>query len=92
VTFYDNDGSNDLFLELRRVNNFTGQSNIMASVKSTGASGAIRSVRDNTITNGAIVYPDYSYFVTVCLASNNLRLYSLRVYYAEGLREVDNAE
>jgi hypothetical protein len=92
VTFVDNAGGADLFLELRRVNNFNGDSNIMASVRSTGASATISSLRDNTIANGTIVYPDYSYYVTVCLPSNNIRLYSARVHYGEALREADDAE
>jgi len=92
VTFYDNNDSNNIFLELRRVNNFTGDVSVLASVQSSGASGTIRSVRDNTIANGTIIYPDYSYYVTTCLPATNLRLYSTRIYYSETLTAVGNAE
>lgn len=82
VSLYDNDAANDLALEVRRVNNFNGQSDTMASVKSTGASGTLKSLNDASIANPTIVYPDYSYYVTTCLASNQLRFYSVRIYYS----------
>jgi hypothetical protein len=78
---YDNDPANDLGVELHRVNNYNGAQNVMASVTTTGQSGAIQSLSDYVITNPLVVYPDYSYYVTACLNTSNLRIYSARVWY-----------
>jgi len=80
VTAYDNDSTFNLFLEMRRVNNFTGQSNIMATVSSDDQANAILVLNDNTINGAHIRYPDYSYYLTTCLNSEQIRLYSVRIY------------
>jgi hypothetical protein len=80
VSAYDNDDTYNLFLELRRVNNFTGQSNIIASVSSSGQFNGIRFLSDSTVNSSRTLYPEYSYYLTTCLNSGQIRLYSARIY------------
>ncbi len=84
VSLYDNDASRGMTATFWRVDNFTGSVNQLGSVSTTagGADAAIQVLNDNTITFPDIRYPDYSYYVTSCLGSSSLRLYSVRFQYA----------
>ncbi len=81
ATVYDNDGSRNVTVTLRRMNNFTGVGTTMAAATSAGAFAGTQVIADATIDEPDTVYPDYSYYVTLCLGSSNLRLYSVRLYY-----------
>lgn len=81
ASVYDNDGANDLEIVLRRVNNYTGAVDILAHAGTAGASTAIQTPYAATIQHPVVTYPDYSYYVTACLPTSLLRLYSVRIYY-----------
>ncbi len=82
VSVYDNDSSRDIGVNLRRVDNFTGTVTPMASATTAGSFVGVQTISDSSITTPVILYPDYSYYVTTCLGSSSLRLYSVRLYYA----------
>jgi hypothetical protein len=81
ASIYDNDASYNVGVSLRRVDNYSGVSTIMASVNSSGASTDMQSVGDYSIDEDTIYYPDYSYYATVCLNGSATKLYSVRVWY-----------
>jgi hypothetical protein len=81
ATVYDNDGSYNIGINLKRVNNGTGVTATMASLSSTGTSSAMRNIADLSIDHPLIDYPQYSYYVTTCLLSSDIRLYSVRIYF-----------
>lgn len=83
VSVYDNDASYNLSVTLRRVDNFNGGTDTMAEANTTGEYSSVRTIGDWSITEPVVLYPDYSYFVTTCVLSNNIRLYSVRLYYTE---------
>ncbi len=82
VSVYDNDGTNNITVDLRRVDNFSGTQAAMATASTTGNFAGVQTVSDASIVNPLIAYPDFSYYVTTCLFSGNTRLYSVRLYYA----------
>lgn len=81
ASVYDNDGTYDVAIYLRRVSNSTGVTAIIASLSSTGTSTAMRNIVDSSIDHPVIDYPTYSYYVTTCLGSSDIRLYSVRIYF-----------
>ena len=81
ASVYDNDGTYNIYIKLRRVDNYTGATATMASLSSTGTSSAIRNIVDSSIDHPLIDYPQYSYYVTTCLPSYDIRLYSVRIYF-----------
>lgn len=81
ATLYDNDPTTDVTVTLRRVDNFSGTATAMASVGTTGDFSGIQVPSTSAITEPVVVYPDYSYYVTTCLYSAAIRLYSVRLYY-----------
>lgn len=81
ASVYDNDSTYNLSADVRRVDNFTGAAAVMANMVTSGASSYIQTPYDFSITNPLILYPDYSYYVTTCLLSSNIRLYSVRIWY-----------
>jgi len=84
ITAYDNDATNNTYVNLWRVDNYAGTSaQVMASVATAGVSTYIQTPGTYTITYPDVVYPTYSYFVTTCLSYSELRLYSVRIYYTE---------
>ena len=86
ASVYDNDAGYNVGVSLRRVSNYDGSSAvIMATVSSTGASTNIQSVGDYSIDSPIIYYPDYSYYVTMCLNRSNTKLYSVRIWYTENI-------
>ncbi len=87
VSVYDNDPGRSIAVNLRRVDNFTGTVATMgtASTTSSGAAPGIQVLVDDTIAFPEIRHPDFSYFVTACLGSSSLRLYSVRLRYGYDL-------
>lgn len=83
ASVYDNDAANNITVRLRRLNNYTGVMNEMAAVSTAGQSTSIQSLGDSIITDPIVLYPDYSYYVTACLSTANLRIYSARLWYTE---------
>lgn len=83
ATVYDNDSTYSFMIDLRRLDNFTGATAVMATMVTSSASTYVQTPYDISINNPLVLYPDYSYYVTTCLLSSNLRLYSVRIWYTE---------
>jgi len=83
ATVYDNDASLNIWLNLYRVDNYTGVVTSLAELTSSGASTSLESIYDITISQGLISYPQYSYYLGTCMASPSLRLYNVRVWYSD---------
>lgn len=81
ASVYDNDGTYNIGIDLTRVNNGTGVTGTIASLSSTGTSTVIRNLLDASIDHPLVDYPTYSYYVTSCLLSSDIRLYSVRIYF-----------
>jgi len=81
VTTYDNDPAFDLLVDLRRVDNFVGGTIAMAGANTLGELDEVQVIADFSINQPLVVYPDYSYYVTTCVLSGSLRIYSVRLYY-----------
>jgi hypothetical protein len=81
---YDNDSSRNAYIDVRRVRNLTGVQNTMASVSTSayGNSTSIRYLGDTTVAQ-PVVDDLYSYYVTSCVLSTNVRLYAVRIFYTE---------
>jgi len=81
VSVYDDDATFNITIELRRVDNFNGGTDTMATASSTGEFTGVQTILDATIDFPTVIYPDYSYYVTTCVLSGSIRLYSVRLYY-----------
>lgn len=81
TTVYDNDATYNIAITLRRVDNFAGGTETMGTANSSGNFAGVTTLNDASITEPLIVYPDYSYYVTACVQSSSIRLYSVRLYY-----------
>jgi hypothetical protein len=81
----DNDAANRIWVDLYRVNNYTGVVDVMAAMGTEGAyaSPSIVTLNGWPVTYPVVGYPDYSYYVGACLESANIRLYSVRLWYFE---------
>ena len=86
VSVYDNTDTGNMFLNLYRVDNFNAANDVvrMAEVLTSdaGTSGSIVTLTDQTISSAGVLYPNFSYYVGVCLDAN-VRLYAARIYYTE---------
>lgn len=82
ASVYDNDGGRDFTVTLRRVNNFAGGTTAMASAATSSAFAGVTVISDSSIADPVVTYPDFSYYLTLCLGSSSLRLYSVRLYYS----------
>jgi hypothetical protein len=83
ATVYDNDVSQNIWLNLYRIDNYTGTVTTMAELSTSGASTALGSIYDITIQQGLVSYPQYSYYLGTCLNSASHRLYNVRVWYRD---------
>lgn len=82
VSVYDDDSAFDISVNLRKVDNFNGGAAVsMASASTSGQFAGIQTISDYTIVEPVVLYPDYSYYVTTCVLSGSIRLYSVRLYY-----------
>lgn len=79
-SFYDNSTSN-ITANLNRVDNYTGVVTAMAGLATDGESTSIQNEVDITISEPAVLYPNFSYYITVCLNDGNTRVYSFRIYW-----------
>ena len=81
-SIYDNDDSLNITISLRKTEISTGVTTVVGTLTTNGLSSAngIRSI--NQEINGAgLTSSDYAYYLTTCLGSENLRLYSVRIYH-----------
>lgn len=81
ASVYDNDGEADFWINLYRVDNYSGAVTSMATLNSSGSSSSLKSIYDLSIQGGTVSYPQYSYYLGTCLESSSHRLYSVRVWY-----------
>ncbi len=93
TSFIDADGSNDAIVTLtRRAHADLGDIDQMGWLTTSGSDTGITSFSDVSITEPLVMLHDYSYYVTTCLASENLKLYSVRLYFTEETIFVDAFE
>lgn len=93
VSYMDNDAAQNMTVMLKRVSNWDpSDTGIMASMTSSGSSASILSGADVTIDDALVMLPDYSYYVTTCLRSENTRLISVRIWYLETVIFADGFE
>lgn len=82
----DNDDANNIFISLLRRSNYDHNAvDEMAFMQSTGQSSSVTTIGDLAVSNPFIDFPQYSYYLTTCLASSTTRLYSVRVYFLQPL-------
>lgn len=81
ATVYDDDATFNITINLRRVDNFSGGTETMATAVTSGSFAGVTTIVDSTIDFPNVAYPDYSYYVTTCLQSGSIRLYSVRLYF-----------
>ncbi len=82
ASIYDNDATNNVWLDFYRLDNYTGTAELIGTVNSTGNSTTIQTPYDYLSSNNLVDYPTYSYYVATCMASADHRIYSVRVYFA----------
>jgi hypothetical protein len=93
ISYVDEDGSNDFSAWFSRTSNFEkGEMDEMGTVTTTGSNANVRSVGDTSIEHPIVVLPDHSYFVSTCLPSENTKLISARIWYAEDVLFADGFE
>jgi hypothetical protein len=80
ASLYDNAPGNVMVI-LRRVDNVSGVSDVMASFGTAIDSTTIQQMGDDSINEPDVVYPAFAYYVTTCLNYPDHRLYSVRIYY-----------
>jgi hypothetical protein len=83
ATVYDNDVFYSAVVNLWRVDNIYGTVTPMAAVETSrpGASDGLQVLHTASIAEPVVAYPDYAYYLTICLRSTGIRLYSVRVYF-----------
>jgi hypothetical protein len=79
----DNDASASVWINLFRVDNYTGAVVVMAQMWTDDAYAAadIISLEDYPIDYPLVEYPTYSYYIGACSSSINVQLYSVRLWY-----------
>lgn len=82
ASVFDNDANLGIIVTLRRVDNFAGGTDTMATASTTAAGtfNGVQVINDGTINFPVVEYPGYSYYLTTCLGSTDIRLYSVRLY------------
>ncbi|MEN8163325.1 MAG: hypothetical protein ABFS37_04285 [Acidobacteriota bacterium] len=89
----DNDAGNNMSVWLTRSSNLTpGDANDMATISTSGSSSSVQSLSDSSINDPIVILPDYAYHVSTCLASGDLKLISVRIWYHEDVVFVDGFE
>jgi hypothetical protein len=83
ASVYDNDPDWFTWVNLWRVDNLTGAVDVMAAASTDGMdpNQGIIVISDMSIGFPTISYPAYSYYVTTCAPSTDIRLYSVRLYF-----------
>jgi hypothetical protein len=79
----DNDPAANIWIDLYRVDNYTGIVDVMAQMWTDNAyaSPDIISLEDYPIDYPIVEYPTYSYYVGACLSSGSVQLYSVRLWF-----------
>lgn len=88
ATAYDNEAGTkeDAYIALWRVNKDTGKATRVAQLTTTGMSDAIQVLSTTAISGRITQLPGYAYYVTACLPSADIRLYSVRISYDTDVR------
>lgn len=82
ILFVDNWGGEDYLVELRRkLTASNASSEVLASAASTGSSASHRIATDLTVTNGAVDYASYAYFLWVCRPFFGSELHGIYLTY-----------
>jgi hypothetical protein len=80
----DEDDTADALITLDRISNLEYQhGDEMAYVETSGSGASIQNLSDFSISHQDVKLPDYGYFVKTCLPSTDVKLYGVRVYYAD---------
>lgn len=77
---FDNDAGNATNVQLRRVANTGGTSEVLANVATSAESAGIQEVVDGSVVNGQ-VSSDYAYALTACLGSSSTRIQSVHIEF-----------
>jgi len=77
----DNEASYTTYVDFRRVDNYTGASTTLANVTTTADSSAIVNIGTYSFTDPVIQYPDFSYYITSCVANPQNRILSVRFWF-----------
>lgn len=81
VSVVDNDPTYDLFVRLWTAGNYNNNvADTISVVTTSGAAPGVQAPGD-FVSNGMVVYPDYNYYVTVCLQGSQMGIVSARVWY-----------
>ena len=80
ASLYNNTTVN-VMVHLRRVNVFTGASDVIATLSTESGDTAIQQRGTTAISHPEVDYSEYAYYVTTCLNYANHRLYSVRIHY-----------
>ncbi len=83
ASVYDHDAAANLYVDLYRVNNYTGTRNYMGGIVTTDvySSPNLEVFYDDTINWPSVFYPDYTYYLGTCLDSPLNWLFSVRIWY-----------
>lgn len=84
TTMYDNTDSQSLIVNIRRVNHYTGFSQTIGNASSNGYSSSSTLIypSDLDLAYNLVDNRNFSYYVTTCMLSPDLRLYSVRIYHS----------
>lgn len=80
ASLYDN-ASGNIMVNLRRVDEVSGSSDVMVSFGTAVNGTSIQQVADESINFPEVSYPGYAYYVTTCLNYAEHRLYAVQIYY-----------
>jgi len=81
ASLLDNAAAGNIAVRLRRVNVYSGDSDVMASVTTVEDSADIQQRGASIVTKPHVDYSRYAYYLTTCLNYTEHKLYSVRIYY-----------
>ena len=81
ASLLDNSAAGNIAVRLRRVNVYSGISDVMASVTTVEDSEDIQQRGTSFVTKPHVDHSQYAYYLTTCLNYTEHRLYSVRIYY-----------
>jgi len=78
----DDDGLNeDIFMGMRRVDNYTGEASGIAGMSTSGESGNMQTPHELNPTFPIVDYPGYAYWLWVQVCSTDHEVYGAMVFY-----------
>ena len=83
ISAYDTDGSNQVAVSLRRVDNYSGAVTLLATASTSGSDASIVTPSVAVTANNTVAYPTYAYYLTTCLQTESLRLYAVSISYTQ---------